>query len=385
MIVYVTQQGAEIVREGRHLLVRKGETTFHTLFIHKLEQLVICGRVHLTVPALQLLFAEQIDTVFLRRDGRFIGRLAMAESKNAFLRMRQFALSGDADFCVRQAKAVLTGKLSNMQTLLQRISRSRKQCNVASSLSGVQQSLANIGNAEDLKRLRGLEGAAAAAYFSGLRLGLDDDFGFTRRIRRPPTDPVNAVLSLLYTCLINRIYAAVRLSGLDPQPGVLHSLDYGRHALPLDLVEEFRAPLADALMLALFNLKVLQQKDFEVHVSEPLDLPQTQETDVDLVVHDSLGRMSNLDAEGLFDLPDQDLRRSDNDDVKTFAQRRPVRLLPDAFRRTIEAFEKKLQVEFFHPLAQRRMTYSSALIYQAHIFKRVINAEQNVYQPLLLR
>lgn len=385
MIVYVTQQGAEIVREGRHLLVRKEGTTFHTLFIHKLEQLVICGRVHLTVPALQLLFAEEIDTVFLRRDGRFVGRLAMPESKNVFLRMRQFALSNDADFCVRQSKAILTGKLHNMQTLLQRITRSRKQSNVASALAGIQQPLSGLDRAENLKQIRGLEGAAAAAYFSGLRQGLDADFGFERRIRRPPTDPVNAVLSLLYTCLINRVYAAVRLSGLDPQPGVLHSLDYGRHALPLDLVEEFRAPLADALMLALFNLKVLQQKDFEVHVSEPLDLPQAQETDVDLVIHDSLGRMSNLDAEGLFDLPDQDLRRSDNVDGKPVEQRRPVRLLPDAYRRTIEAFEKKLQVEFFHPLAQRRMTYAAALVYQARIFKRVVNGEQNLYQPLLLR
>jgi CRISPR-associated protein Cas1 len=384
MIVYVTQQGAEIVREGRHLLVRKEDTTYHTLFIHKLEQLIICGRVHLTVPALQLLFSEEIDTVFLRRDGRYVGRLSCSESKNVFLRKRQFALSDDTDFCLRQSGAILTGKLRNMLTLSQRIARSRKGCNLSKTLGALKDAQTSIDGVQTLAQLRGIEGAAAAAYFSGLRQGLDDDFGFRRRIRRPPTDPVNALLSLLYTCLINRTYAAVRLAGLDPQPGVLHSLDYGRHALPLDLVEEFRAPLADALMLALFNRRMLQQKDFEVSVPEPLDLPQPVSTGFDRVVHDSLGRMSNLDAEDAFDSPAQELPRStlENDSCE---QRLPVRLVPKAFRAVIEAFEKKLQVEFFHPLAQQRMTYAEALVYQARIFRRVVSGEQELYQPLLLR
>jgi CRISPR-associated protein Cas1 len=384
MIVYVTQQGAEIVREGRHLLVRKDKTTYHTLFTHKLEQLILCGRIHLTVPAIHLLCKEEIDTVFLRSDWRYVGRLSSAESKNVFVRKQQFALSDDVNFCLQQSSALLTGKIRNMLTLSQRIARSRKGCDLTKPIAALKDALVSIDRVRDLPQLRGIEGAAAAAYFSGLRLGLDNDFGFRRRIRRPPTDPVNAVLSLLYTCLINRIYAAIRLAGLDPQPGVLHSLDYGRHSLPLDLVEEFRAPLADALMLALFNRRVLQQKDFEIFCSEPLDLPAPEGVELDHVVYDSLGRMSNIDAEDTFDSPAQELSRS-LPDTDNCEQRLPVRLLPKAFKTVIESFEKKLQVEFFHPLAQRRMTYAEALIYQARIFRRVISGEQNLYQPLLLR
>ncbi len=386
MIVYVTTQGAEIVREGRHLLVRKDDTIYHTLFTYKLEQLVICGRIRLTPPALQLLFREEIDTVFLRRDGRYCGRLAVSEPKNVFLRKRQFELTDDEAFCLRQGQAIIGGKLRNMLTVLQRIARSRRQRNLESPIAGVRSALQKVEQTTSLDQLRGIEGAAAAAYFAGLRLGLENDFGFVRRIRRPPTDPVNAVLSLLYTLLINRLYAGVRLAGLDPAPGVLHQLDYGRQALPLDLVEEFRAPLADTLALALFNKRVLQPQDFEIRPPEPLDLPQPQTDDVDRAVNDPLGKMSNIDAEDTFDLPEQPMPRSNGDTASDNAEQRlPVRLKPKAFRRVIEAFEKKLQTEFFHPLAERRLTYADALVYQARLFRRVVQGEQQTYQPLLLR
>ncbi|RME39119.1 MAG: CRISPR-associated endonuclease Cas1 [Deltaproteobacteria bacterium] len=385
MVVYVTQQGAEVVREGRHLLVRKGDTIYHTLFTYKLEQLILCGRVGVTTPALQLLMREEIDTVFLRFDGRYCGRLASAEPKNVFVRKRQFELADDAAFCLRQARAIIDGKLRNMQTVLQRIARTRRGVDLSAPLRALKEGLASLERTEDLQQVRGIEGAGAAAYFSGLRLGLEDDFGFVRRVRRPPTDPVNAVLSLLYTLLINRLYAAVRLAGLDPYPGVLHSLDYGRQALPLDLVEEFRASLADTLALALFNRKVLKRDDFEIHRPEPLDLPEPAPMPVDAAVTDPLGRMSNLDAEDAFDLPAQELGRGDVPDEDTLEQRLPVRLTHEAFRRVIEAFEKKLQTEFFHPLAEQRMTYAEALVWQARQYRRVIQGEQQVYQPLLLR
>ena len=98
MIVYVTTQGARIVREGRHLLVKKENDTYHTLFIYKLEQLIIMGNVNITPQALKLLLREGIDTVFLRVDGRYVGRLGGGEQKNVFLRKRQFILSDDAGF-----------------------------------------------------------------------------------------------------------------------------------------------------------------------------------------------------------------------------------------------------------------------------------------------
>jgi len=386
MIAYVTVQGARVVREGRHLLVRLGDDIHHTLFIGKLEQLVLCGNITLTTPALSLLLREGIDTVFLRRDGRYRGRLASAEPRNVFLRQRQFHLCNDTDFCLAAARNIVTGKLCNMATLLQRIKRSRQSTIAGRIAQAIREIIDKLPQANHLDTVRGLEGAASARYFEGLRQGLDNDYGFCRRVRRPPTDPVNSVLSLLYTCLINRIYAAVRLAGLDPYPGVLHCLDYGRHALPLDLVEEFRAPLADALMLALFNLRVLRQEDFYRFDPPKMDLPESQRDSIDAAIQDALGQMSDLeDDQDLFDLPEQTAPLSSSSSSDTPRGAGAIRLYPAAFKKVITAFEKKLQTEFYHPLAEQRMSYADALIFQARQYRRLIEGEIVQYQPLLLR
>lgn len=389
MIVYVTTQGARVVREGRHLLVTKGSDVCHTLFVSRLEQLVLCGNITLTTPALDVLMREEVDTVFLRQDGRYRGRLASSESKNVYLRKRQFQLCDDPQFCLEVARSIVRGKLGNMLTVLQRVKRTRRKVSPEAAISAIRELLLKLPEQERLDSVRGIEGAAAARYFEGLRAGFDEDHGFYKRVRRPPTDPVNSVLSLLYTFLINRMYAAIRLAGLDPYPGVLHALDYGRHALPLDLVEEFRAPLADALTLALFNLKVLQHRDFYIFDPPVLDLPQPQQTPLELAVLDPLGRMSATDDEAndndpLFDLPEQNITTGDADMTGRYGKG-AVRLHSGAFKKVINAFEKKLQTQFHHPLAERRMSYAEAMVFQARYYRRVVEGEVAQYQPLLLR
>jgi len=385
MIIYVTTQGTHIVREGRHLLVRKDQDICHTLFPHKLEQLVLCGNVSLSPAALGLLLREGIDTVFLRLDGRYKGRLAQDEPKNVLLRRRQFLLADDQNFCLAVARRMVRGKLMNTLTVLQRIKRTRNSGEAERACRDVQAVLARLDNADRLEQLRGYEGQGSASYFAGLRCGLDQDWGFVRRVRRPPTDPVNSLLSLLYTFLINRMVAAVRLAGLDPYPGVLHRLDYGRQSLPLDLVEEFRAPLADTVALALLNLRVLQREDFYVHTPPELPLPSRQQDELDAVARDQLGAMSETeDDEELFDLPDQQLD-APTDEAQARQGKNAVRLHPPAFRKVVKAFEKKLQTEFHHPVAERRMTYAEALAFQARQYRRVVEGELAEYQPFLLR
>jgi CRISPR-associated protein Cas1 len=386
MIIYVTTQGSKVIREGRHLLVTCGESICHTLFPQKLEQLVLCGNVSLTPQALHLLLREGIDTVFLRLDGRYKGRLAQEEPKNVFLRRRQFLLSGDDSFCLAAARNIVSGKLHNAVTVLQRIRRTRQSSGADHAIAAIRNLCDRLDTVSDLAALRGYEGEGAARYFAGLRFGLDDDFGFTRRVRRPPTDPVNAVLSLLYTFLINRMVAAVRVAGLDPYPGVLHALEYGRQALPLDLVEEFRAPLADTVALALFNLRILKKGDFYRQQPVTPALPTPAMTDpLDAIRHDPLGLMSeNDDDADLFDLPDQALDSPEKEDDSRQGQA-GMRLRPDAFKKVISAFEKKMQTEFVHPVVGERMTYADSMVFQARQFRRLIEGESSTYHPLLLR
>ncbi len=387
MVVYVNTQGARIVKEGRHLLVKKGEATYHTLFTYKLKQIVLFGNVEITHSALAQILRHEIDTVFLTQNGRYLGRMASPESRNVFLHKKQYALLDDAAFVVRMARSVVAGKLANMATLLMRIRRSRDADIAGRKAREIQDLLPLLEKADNVDSIRGYEGRAGALYFEAFPAGFIEKQSFTRRVRRPPTDPVNSILSLLYTFLMNRVYAAVRVAGLDPYPGFLHSMDYGRYSLVLDLMEEFRTIIADTLTLSLFNLKILQKDDFyeewpqEMAIASGNDIPRSAIADVS---KDPIGWISGNEMDSVaFDIPEQ---RMDVDAAAARpAGKYPVKLQREAFKRVIEAFEKKLTTEFYYPPAERTLTYTDALIYQAGHYRKVIEGEAKIYQPVLLK
>lgn len=387
MNIYIHTQGARVVREGRHLLVKKGEDTFRTLFVEKLRQVVLFGNVELTPAARSSLLRHGVDTVFCTEDGRYRGRFATPEPKNVMLRKRQFNLLDDPVFAINMGRQLVSGKLINQATLLMRVQRTRDRSEPKVAAREIRALLGKVAEADSLESLRGYEGRSSALYFGAFRWGLLNDHGFCRRVRRPPTDPVNAVLSLLYTFLFNRIYAAVRLVNLDPYPAFLHVSDYGRHSLIMDLMEEFRVIVADTLCLSLFNLKILQADDFR------LEYPPNQEDDSALVAPppdvtaDPYGHMSDLDSREFFELPSQRMSENHITELEQEDTRgKPaVKLNPDAFRRVVENFERKLTTEFFYPPEERTITYAEAMTAQAGLYRRVIEGELKMYQALQLR
>jgi CRISPR-associated protein Cas1 len=386
MIAYVRTQGSRIVKEGRHLLVRKGDGIYNTLFTYKLDQLLLFGNIEITHNALCQLMRNNIDTVFLTRYGRYLGRLAPIESKNVFLHKKQYHLLDEPDFGLRRAKEIVAGKLSNMATLLMRIKRSRKRPEAGGQAAKIQSLMSKLDQADKIDSVRGYEGRGSALFFKGFPFGFVEDMGFSKRVRRPPTDPVNAVLSLLYTFLMNRVYSAVRVTGLDPYPGFLHTIDYGRYSLVLDLMEEFRTIIADTLTLSLFNLKILQKEDF---IKErPVEMEPGGDSGKDVmpdITADPIGLISMNDAASEeFDLPEQRMEETQAQPAQVTGKY-PVKLLAEAFKRVIDAFEKKLTTSFFHPPAERRLSYGDAIIFQAGHYRKVIEGEVDVYQPLLLK
>jgi CRISPR-associated protein Cas1 len=385
MIAYIKTQGARIVREGRHLIVRKGNDIYNTLFTYKLDQILLFGNIEITHNALVQIMRNNIDTVFLTQNGRYLGRLSSPESKNVFLHKKQYSLLDDDAFGLKMTKAIVGGKLSNMATLLMRIKRSRKIEEAGKKAAMIQELMPRLDSAESIDSARGYEGRGAALFFEGFRYGFVDDMGFIKRVRRPPTDPVNSVLSLVYTFLMNRVYAAVRIAGLDPYPGFLHTIDYGRYSLVLDLMEEFRTIIADTLTLSLFNLKILQASDFDIEEpvkQTPLEKVSASVTDV---TKDPIGLISlEGDASESFDIPEQRMDASPAP-TEQVTGKFPVKLKPDGFTRVIEAFEKKLTTLFHHPHAGRQLTYSDAINFQATQYRRVIEGEADVYQPVLLK
>ena len=385
MVIYIRTQGAKIVKEGKHLLVKKEKTIYHTLFTYKLSQVVVFGNVEITHRALAQLMRYNIDVVFMSYNGRYLGRIAPPESKNVFLHKLQYARLDDHEFGLRLARCIVLGKLANMATILMRIKRTRNDTLPGRKSQEIRNLMHHLESADNMDSIRGYEGRGSAFYFEAFPRGFVQNMGFTRRIRRPPTDPVNSVLSLLYTFLMNRVYSAVRIAGLDPYPGFLHSIDYGRHSLVLDLMEEFRTIIADTLTLSLFNLKILQKEDFFVE-STPGELEWEDKTEeMPDVSKDSIGLIcGNETDQEILDLPEQ---RMENDTPASELRtgKYPVKLHHDAFKRVIEAFEKKLTTTFYYPLADRKLTYGDVIIYQAEHFRKVIEGEAEVYQPVLLK
>lgn len=385
MVVYVKTQGARIIKEGKHLLVKKGDATYHTLFTYKLKQLLLFGNIQLTHSALCQIMRNNIDTVFLTRYGRYLGRLAPLESKNVFLHKQQYYLLDDPAFGIRLARCIVAGKLANMATLLMRIKRSRNKPVAGNIAKQIHSLMPKLSQADSIDSIRGYEGKGSALFFEGFRYGFVEDTGFTKRVRRPPTDPVNSVLSLLYTFLMNRVYSAVRITGLDPYPGFLHTIDYGRFSLVLDLMEEFRTIIADTLTLSLFNLKILQKEDFIVQKPASAASGQSSTGNPPDVTADPIGLITMVDGEaGNFDLPEQRMEEMPEASEQTTGKY-PVKLQPDAFKRVIDAFEKKLTTTFFYPPSDRNLTYGDAIIFQAGHYRKVLERQVDVYQPILLK
>jgi CRISPR-associated protein Cas1 len=386
MIVYIKTQGARIIKEGRHLQVKKGNDVYNTLFTYKLDQLLLFGNIEITHGALCMLMKSNIDTIFLTQYGRYLGRLASPESKNIFLHKRQYQMLDDRNFGLNLVKNIVSGKLTNMTTLMMRIKRSRNSSEAGSMARQIQNLISGANNADTVDSVRGYEGRGSAIYFSGFHLGFTEPTTFTKRVRRPPTDPVNSVLSLLYTFLMNRVYSAVRIAGLDPYPGFLHTIDYGRYSLVLDLMEEFRSIIVDTLVLSLFNLKILQSSDFRFEAPMvPEMLTQTSKECIPDVTTDPMGMMTMNDGDmGNFDLPEQRVGASPVS-AEQVTGKYPVRLQPDAFQRVIAAFEKKLTTSFYYPPAEKNITYGDAIIYQAAHYRKVIEGVADVYQPLTLK
>ena len=251
----MTEQGIKVQRESQRLKITdyKGKI-IREVRLAALEALWVFGRISLTPPAIHALLRRNIPVFFFSLSGKLLGKLSSPMGKNIELRILQFEKFEDKDFKLSIASRIVVGKIRNQRKLLV-----RHKAN-ADLLSPY---LEKAAKAQSIEELMGIEGTASKIYFGELgKLFSKAGFSFQGRSRRPPKDPVNALLSLGYTLLLGRIWGVVEAAGFDPYLGFLHTPDYGKPALALDLMEEWRAPLVDALVLRLVNWKTLKKADF---------------------------------------------------------------------------------------------------------------------------
>lgn len=269
--LYVTTQGMYLRREGETMVASFERETKLRLPIHTLSGIVCFGNVMCSPFLLGLCGERNVYVSFLTEYGRFLARVSGPVSGNVLLRREQMRRADNTEAVCELARNFILGKLANSRTVLQRAVRDHgDKPAVVDAIDAVADVIRRVRRAEDIDVLRGLEGEAANHYFKvfdDMIVAQKDGFSLKTRTRRPPLDPLNALLSFLYTLLTHDCASALEGVGLDPQVGFLHALRSGRASLALDLMEEFRSVLADRVALSLINLVQIKASDFKTSES----------------------------------------------------------------------------------------------------------------------
>jgi len=338
--LFVMTQGSYLAKEGESLLVRVDGETKGRFPVHNLGGVVCFGNV-LCSPFLLGHCAEKDVTVsMLTENGRFLCRVTGPVSGNVLLRREQYRRADSPEVSAVLARFFLLAKIANCRAVLRRALRDRPEAPGSLSLQDtctrLESALCRLRSAEvlDLDTLRGIEGDAAHAYFAvftKLILVSEPAFCFRERTRRPPADPVNALLSFLYTLLAHDVRGALESVGLDPAVGFLHRDRPGRPSMALDLMEELRPVIADRLALALINRGQLKPKHFQFQT----------------------GGAVMMNEEG----------------------RKIV----------LKAYQERKQEEMQHPYLREKIKFGLVPYAQALLFARYLRDDMDGYPPLLWR
>ncbi len=270
--LYLNSQGMRVGKSGEVIQVRDGDELKQEVRLGEVSQINLLGNVQLSTQAVQAFCSAEVPVCYFSQGGWFYGITTGLNSRNVFLRHRQFMSAEHDGTALRLSRKLVAGKICNQRTLLQ-----RNHIEAPEQALWLLKALADKAEAAtELESLLGIEGSAARIYFSEfagmLKSAEDDDahrsertefrFDFTERNRRPPRDPVNALLSLAYSILVKDLTITCYALGFDPYWGFYHQPRFGRPALALDLMEPFRALIADSAVLTAINTRMITSADF---------------------------------------------------------------------------------------------------------------------------
>jgi CRISPR-associated protein Cas1 len=280
----VLSPGAYVFKDHRNLLVKiDGEVRIRAP-IHGLASVVCFGHAMMSPEAMGSSAAAGVHVAFFSQTGRFVARVEGLGRGSLALRRSQMKATDDEQRASNVARSIVLGKITNSRQLLLRRARETADAERSARLSGAADHLSrllpSLQDAVSLDAIRGYEGDAAARYFSVFGDCISAaGFTFAGRSRRPPRDPVNALLSFAYAILLNDCVSALAGVGLDPDAGFLHGDRPGRPSLALDLMEELRSALADRLVLAVLNRGQVGPEDFDVEPTGGVSMKETARRD----------------------------------------------------------------------------------------------------------
>jgi CRISPR-associated protein Cas1 len=335
--LYVTTEGATVRVSDERLTVTKDRERLAELPLHKLAAVVVSNSVAVTPAAINALASRRIDLCFTDYGGRFTARLQPPDSAHVRLRRAQYRALDDESAKLKLARAFVLGKLANQRATTLRARRaepdeSPRRERLSAAAAKIRTAIAGAQTAATLDALRGHEGEGAAAYFAVFNdLLLNPEFHFAKRTRQPPADPINAMLSFGYAILAKDVISAVQIVGLDPFAGYLHGERYNQPSLALDVMEEFRSVIVDAVVLSLVNRRQVSPDGFTVQLGGAI-------------------------------------------------------LMNDATRKTfLRAYEERKRTEIAHPHLGETTTYGRAIEIQARVVAKVLLGELDLYVPFILK
>lgn len=334
--LYVMTQGSYLTLDHETVKVEVEGQIKLQVPLHHLGAVFTVGNVMMSPFLIQRCAQDGRAIVLLNRNGKFIARIVGKTNGNVLLRQAQYETLKNSVLTCAIARNIVAGKLQNSRQILLRGAREATETGKEEGLRRAAalhaSAIHSLQGSKELNEVRGIEGESASGYFYVFDMmvsGDKDAFKMKTRNRRPPKDPMNALLSFLYTLLLNDCVSALEGVGLDPQMGFLHALRPGRPSLGLDLMEEMRPVLADRLALTLINLKQVTEKSFDARS----------------------GGAVYLNEEG---------------------------------RKTVvTAYQKRKQDEHNHPLLAEKVPFGLLPHVQARILARHIRGDISAYTPIL--
>ena len=343
--LYLNTPGYRVGCKDEVLTVKDKDKLIDEVRMRDVSHVALFGNVQISTQAIQSLCELEVPVTYFSMGGWFYGITRGHAMKNVFLRMEQFRLAREEKTCLALARQFVHGKIRNHRTLLMRNHLEPPEAIIGKLKRASEDALA----ANSIEELLGIEGAAASQYFQqfggmvkveddlpGLGLSVENtkqrmfNFNFNHRNRRPPTDPVNAMLSLAYSMLAKDCTLAALAVGFDPYLGFYHQPRFGRPAFGLDLMEEFRPLIAESTVLSCINNRVVTDKDFV-----------------------KAGQAVNLTAPGR--------------------------------KRFFQTYEQRMSSLITHPLFDYKVSYRRALELQARLLAKTLTGEINEYIPLMTR
>jgi len=326
--VYAVGYDLSVRSKGERVEISRDNTRVQSLPLREVSQLNIYGNAYVSLYSVKKMMRRGVPICYFSYGGWFEGITTGNVNKNVELRIMQFKAAFDSLVSLEFAKRFVSGKIRNSRTFVRRNDKDVS----GKVLRQLSRLIKRVEEADNMEVLLGLEGAAAQLYFSRFSSMLKEDYGFSfeGRNRRPPMDPVNAVLSYVYGVLVKELFVTLLAVGFDPYLGFFHKPRYGRPALALDLMEEFRPIVADSVMLRLFNSGQMSEDDFS---------------------YSGLG----------------------------------VSLKSKAKKKLLSTFERRMSMEVKHPLFGYSVSYRRVLEVQARLLSRVLSGELEEYPAFCTR